>query len=120
MTDLVVDYETTRPDLRPLSEEMMGGSPDEVPEQYHERSPIHFAGNIEGDLLIVQGLQDPNVTPENVRAVEKALSEASVRYQFLAFEDEGHGISKPRNQKMLYLRLEEFFAQAFQPGPSAG
>ncbi len=27
MTDLVVDYETTRPDLRPYSEEMMGGSP---------------------------------------------------------------------------------------------
>jgi len=120
MTDLVVDYETTRPDLRPLSEEMMGGSPDEVPERYHERSPIHFVGNIEGDLLIVQGLQDPNVTPENVNAVEKALSEAGVRYQFLAFEDEGHGISKPANQKKLYLRLEEFFAKAFQPGPSTG
>src|SRR5229473_4950547 len=27
MTDLVVDYETTRPDIRPYSEEMMGGSP---------------------------------------------------------------------------------------------
>ena len=25
MTDLVVDYETTRPDLRPYSEEMLGG-----------------------------------------------------------------------------------------------
>ncbi len=25
MTDLVVDYHTTRPDLRPYSEEMMGG-----------------------------------------------------------------------------------------------
>ncbi len=31
MTDLVVDYETTRPDLRPYSEEMMGGSPDRGP-----------------------------------------------------------------------------------------
>ena len=120
MTDLVVDYETTRPDLRPYSQEMMGGSPDEVPERYHERSPIHFVGNIKGDLLIVQGLQDPNVTPENVRAVEKALSEAGVPYQFLAFEDEGHGISKPGNQKRLYLRLEEFFAKAFQPGSSTG
>ena len=27
MTDLVIDYENTRPDLRPYSEEMMGGSP---------------------------------------------------------------------------------------------
>ena len=54
MTDLVVDYETTRPDLRPYSEEMMGGSPAEVPEIYRERSPLHFVANIQGSLLIVQ------------------------------------------------------------------
>ena len=119
MTDLVVDYETTRPDLRPYSEEMMGGSPTEVPQRYHERSPINHVGNIKGHLLIVQGLQDPNVTPENVRAVEKALSEAGVPYQLLGFEDEGHGISKPRNQKVLYLRLEEFFARAFSADAGA-
>ena len=29
MTDLVVDYHATRPDLRPYSEEMMGGTPEE-------------------------------------------------------------------------------------------
>jgi dipeptidyl aminopeptidase/acylaminoacyl peptidase len=113
MTDLMVDYETTRPDLRPLSEEMMGGSPEEIPERYHERSPIHFVDGIQGALLIVQGLQDPNVTPENVRAVRDALEKAGVPYEVLAFEDEGHGISRPKNQKTLYLRLIEFFADAF-------
>ena len=55
MTDLVVDYQTTRPDLRPLSEEMMGGSPEQMPQRYHERSPIHFVQQIRGKLLIVQG-----------------------------------------------------------------
>jgi len=113
MTDLVVDYETTRPDLRPYSEEMMGGSPNQVPERYYERSPIHFVGNIKGHLLIVQGLQDPNVTPENVRTVTDALQQAEVEYQLLTFEDEGHGISKPKNQKILYLRLLEFFESIF-------
>jgi len=113
MTDLVVDYETTRPDLRPYSEEMMGGSPGQVPKRYYERSPIHFVGNIKGRLLIVQGLQDPNVTPENVRTVTSALQQAGVEYQLLTFEDEGHGISKPKNQKTLYLRLLKFFESAF-------
>ncbi len=113
MTDLVVDYETTRPDLRPLTEEMMGGTPDQVPELFHERSPIHFVDQIRGHLLIVQGLQDPNVTPENVRAVRGALDKCGVPYRILAFDDEGHGISKPRNQKTLYLRLHQFFEQAF-------
>ncbi len=112
MTDLVVDYETTRPDLRPYSEEMMGGSPTQVPERYRERSPINFVGNIRGKLLIVQGLQDPNVTPQNVRAVRKALEQAGIAYELLAFEDEGHGISRPKNQKTLYLRLLDFFQRA--------
>ena len=113
MTDLVVDYETTRPDLRQLTEEMMGGTPDQVPELFHERSPIHFVDQIRGHLLIVQGLQDPNVTPENVRVVTEALDKSGVPHQILAFDDEGHGISKPRNQKTLYLRLHQFFEQAF-------
>src|SRR5205807_2328148 len=66
MTDLIVDYETTRPDLRPYSEEMMGGSPQTVSKRYHDRSPIHFISEIQGSVLIVQGMQDPNVTPQNV------------------------------------------------------
>ncbi len=114
MTDLVVDYESTRPDLRPYSEEMMGGSPDQVPEKYRERSPIHFVGNIRGRLLIVQGARDPNVTPENVRVVRQALDEAGVPYEVLVFDDEGHGISRPSNQRALYLRLLTFFSEAFR------
>ncbi|MCX8103757.1 MAG: prolyl oligopeptidase family serine peptidase [Candidatus Bipolaricaulota bacterium] len=114
MTDLVVDYQTTRPDLRPYSEEMMGGSPEQVPQKYYERSPINFVQNIQGKLLIVQGVRDPNVTPENVRAVREALDRAGIRYEVLVFDDEGHGVLRPRNQKTLYLRLAEFFARALQ------
>ena len=113
MTDLVVDYYTTRPDLRPYSEEMMGGSPEEVPERYHERSPINFAKNIRGRLLIVQGLKDPNVTPDNVHAVTKVLDELGIAYELLTFEDEGHGIARKENLKVLYPRLADFFEVAF-------
>ena len=113
MTDLVIDYETTRPDLRPYSAAMLGGRPDQVPERYRERSPINFVQNIKGRLLIVQGLRDPNVSPENVRAVSQALQQARVEYQTLVFEDEGHGILRPKNQKLLYERLAQFFGEAF-------
>lgn len=114
MTDLVVDYETTRPDLRPYSEEMLGGRPDQVPQKYYERSPINFVKNIKGRLLIVQGLQDPNVTPDNVRVVKEALSRAGVAYEMLEFDDEGHGIGKPKNRKNLYRALADFFGAAFE------
>jgi dipeptidyl aminopeptidase/acylaminoacyl peptidase len=112
MTDLVVDYQTTRPDLRPYSEEMMGGSPDQMPDRYRERSPIHYVSTIQGRLLIVQGLRDPNVTPENVRTVKKALDQAGIEYETLVFDDEGHGIDRPENQKVLYQHLADFFTQA--------
>jgi dipeptidyl aminopeptidase/acylaminoacyl peptidase len=116
MTDLVVDYETTRPDLRPYTEEMIGGRPDQLSERYRERSPINFVGNIRGRLLIVQGLRDPNVTPENVHAVAGALQQHGVEYQVLTFDDEGHGIKRPKNQGTLYRRLADFFGEAFEQG----
>jgi dipeptidyl aminopeptidase/acylaminoacyl peptidase len=114
MTDLVIDYETTRPDLRSYSEEMMGGPPAAVPERYRERSPIHFVRNIRGRLLIVQGLQDPNVTPENLNAVRKALDAARVNYEVLTFADEGHGIAKPANRAIQNRRLVAFFEDALK------
>ena len=113
MTDLVIDYETTRPDLRPFSAEMMGGTPEQVPERFYNRSPIHFVQNIKGKLLIVQGGQDPNVTPQNVDAVVKALKQHGIPYELLNFRDEGHGIYKVKNQRRLYLRLVDFFERAF-------
>ena len=114
MTDLVIDYETTRPDLRPYSEEMMGGSPEQVPQRYYERSPIHFVNRIKAKLLIVQGMQDPNVTPENVSQVRSELEKSGIEYDLLTFEDEGHGIFRPKNLRVLYLRLAEFFEEAFK------
>ena len=120
MTDLVVDYYVTRPDLRPYSEEMMGGSPEEIPERYHERSPVNFVEGIRGELLIVQGLRDPNVTPENVHVVAQALELHGISYELLTFEDEGHGISRPENLRILYPRLADFFEKSFERSRARG
>ena len=112
MTDLVVDYETTRPDLRIYSEEMLGGSPTEVPEIYHERSPVNFIDNIQGKILIIQGAQDPNVSPENIEAVKDLLKQHKIDHKIWIFDDEGHGIHKTKNQKELYEGIAKFFLDA--------
>ena len=91
----------------------MGGGPANAPARYRERSPIHFVDRIKGRLLIVQGANDPNVTPANLRVVEAALKAAGVAYETLVFADEGHGVRKPKNLRLLYARLIDFFADAF-------
>ncbi len=112
MTDLVMDYERTRPDLRPLTARMMGGTPAEQPELYEERSPIHLVDRIEARLLIVQGRQDPNVPPDHVHAIVPRLDEAGVDYEILWLEDEGHGVAKPENLELVLSRMIDFFAKA--------
>ncbi len=109
MTDLIVDYETTRPDIRPYSEEMMGGSPQAVPERYKEGSPINYIQNITGNVLIVQGMNDPNVTPENVKVVEEELIKHNIDYEKLPFDDEGHGIYRKKNRRVKIMKICDFF-----------
>jgi dipeptidyl aminopeptidase/acylaminoacyl peptidase len=69
--------------------------------------------DIRGELLIVQGLRDPNMTLDNVQAVTKALGEQGTPYELLTFEDEEHGIARPKNLKVLYPRLADFVEWAF-------
>jgi dipeptidyl aminopeptidase/acylaminoacyl peptidase len=112
ITDLVIDYEA-RPEFRPLTDEIFGGSPNQVPEKYYNASPINFIQNIVGRLFIIQGMQDATVSPENVRLATAALQKAGIQYETLVFEDEGHGIVKPKNQRKLYLELAKFFENSF-------
>jgi dipeptidyl aminopeptidase/acylaminoacyl peptidase len=63
MYHLTVDYdETGMPHGRAYSEEMMGGTPGDMPERYFQASPANFIQQIKGKLLIVQGLRDTNVS----------------------------------------------------------
>ena len=114
MTDLAVDYFATElPHGRLYSEEMMGGDPDEVPDIYHERSPLNFIRNISGRLLIVHGMRDPNVSPVNTELAARALEAAGIEHELLTFPDEGHGIWKRPNRRVLFVKLRDFFAAAF-------
>jgi len=74
---------------------------------------IESVKNIKGNLLIVQGLKDLNVTQDNVHAVTKALQRENIPYELITFEDEGHGIARPKNLEVLYPRLADFFHKAF-------
>lgn len=114
MVDLAADYALTRPDLRPYIESMMGGTPSELSDKFYERSPIHYLQNIQGDVLIVQGANDPNVTLESIRGTNIVLDNLGKHCELLVFENEGHGIQRPDNIEALLPRVIEFIYASFQ------
>ncbi len=115
MYQLTADYHATgMPHGRAYSVEMMGGAPEQMPERYFRASPANFIKNIRGKLLIVHGLADSNVSPENTRLACRDLDAAGIPYELLTFPDEGHGIYKAGNREQLLLRMEAFFSAAFR------
>ncbi len=114
MYQLAIDYEETgMPHGRDYSEEMMGGTPAEQPERYFNASPANFIDRIKGRLMIVHGLRDTNVSPENTRAAVRDLDRAGIPYELLTFDNEGHGIYRAGNRANLFKRIAEFFDAAF-------
>jgi dipeptidyl aminopeptidase/acylaminoacyl peptidase len=115
MYQLHVDFHATgMPHGRAYSIEMMGGAPEEMPERYFNASPANFIKNIRGRILIVHGLADSNVSPENTHLACRDLDAAGIAYELLTFPDEGHGIYKAGNREELLLRMEGFFSAAFE------
>jgi dipeptidyl aminopeptidase/acylaminoacyl peptidase len=92
---------------------MMGGTPAQQPERYFNGSPGNFIDRIKGRLMIVHGMKDTNVSPENTRAAIRDLDRAGIAYELLTFENEGHGIYRAGNRETLFRRVAEFFEESF-------
>ena len=62
-------------------------------------------------MLIAQGANDPRVKKDESDQIVAALKEHGVQYEYLLFEDEGHGFAKPENQLKFYKTAEDFLAR---------
>lgn len=58
---------------------------------YQERSPINQIGQIRSPMLVMQGLQDHVVPPNQAEHVVAALAANKVPYVYETFAEEGHG-----------------------------
>jgi dipeptidyl aminopeptidase/acylaminoacyl peptidase len=58
---------------------------------YRERSPVHHLERIASPVLLLQGLDDKVVPPNQAEAMVAALTAKGIPHAYLAFEGEGHG-----------------------------
>jgi dipeptidyl aminopeptidase/acylaminoacyl peptidase len=75
---------------------------------YIERSPIHHLEGFRAPLLLLQGLDDPVVPPNQSEMIYEALKDRGVPTAYVAFEGESHGFRKSENQ-IIAREAELFF-----------
>jgi dipeptidyl aminopeptidase/acylaminoacyl peptidase len=61
---------------------------------YRERSPLFHADEIRVPLLVLQGLEDEVVPPNQAELIVEALRRNGIPVTYLAFEGEQHGFRK--------------------------
>jgi dipeptidyl aminopeptidase/acylaminoacyl peptidase len=87
------------------------GDPETEEEFLISRSPLFKVDQIKIPMLIAQGANDPRVPKAESEQIVEALIEKGIDYEYLLFEDEGHGFAKPENRIKFYAAAEKFLAK---------
>ncbi len=84
---------------------------------YHDGSPINFAENLKGDLLIIHGTADDNVHYQSFEMLVDRLIKYNKQFSMMSYPMRAHGINERENTS-LHLRqtMEKFWQDNLIPG----
>ena len=80
---------------------------------YRDRSPIHHVDAFARPLIVVQGLEDEVVPPNQSEMIVDALRAKGVPVAYLPFEGEQHGLRRAENIRRALDGELSFYAQVF-------
>jgi dipeptidyl aminopeptidase/acylaminoacyl peptidase len=108
-----MDPETLPPDwqLDALHELLGDPSTPEGRELLRSRSPINFAHQTKGRMLIVQGANDVRVPTRESEQVATVMDQHGVKVTYLLYPDEGHGILRKENERSFFAVVEVFLGE---------
>jgi dipeptidyl aminopeptidase/acylaminoacyl peptidase len=82
-------------------------TPQLNPEGYKKSSVIETASALHGRLLILHGLKDDNVHPENTIQLVHALEQANKQFDLMLYPTARHGIYGSHYNKLLFNFMVE-------------
>jgi dipeptidyl-peptidase 4 len=85
------------------------GLPQQHESAYKESSPVTFAQDLKGKLLIAHGTGDDNVHYSNTLALINDLIGSGKYVEVIAVPGRGHGVSDPPARKIVFNRVTQFF-----------
>ena len=83
-------------------------TPQENPEGYDLNSPLNYANQLEGKLLLVHGSGDDNVHVQNSMRMIQALIEANKDFEWAIYPDQNHGIGSGNALIHLFEKMTIF------------
>ncbi len=100
-----------------IYQERYMGLKSENPEDFIEGSPITYAKNLEGDLLIVHGTADDNVHYQNIEALIVELVKHNKMFQVMPYPNCSHGIYEIEGATLhLFTLLTKFLEEHVEAG----
>jgi len=91
--------------------------PQDNPEGYKNGSPITFAKNLKGNLLIVHGTGDDNVHYQSFEMLVNELIANEKAFTMMSYPNRTHGISEGKGTTMhLYTLLTSYLNSHMPPG----
>lgn len=98
-----------------IYQERYMGLPQENPEDYKDGSPINYAKNLEGKLLLIHGTGDDNVHYQNTEALINELVKHNKQFDLMAYPNRTHGIYEgAETRKHLYTLMTNYVISNFK------
>jgi len=93
-------------------------TPKENPEGFNNGSPITYAKNLKGNLLIVHGTGDDNVHYQGTQRLINEFIKYNKYFTMMAYPNRSHGIYEGRGTtRHLYELLTRYLITNMPPGP---
>ncbi len=100
-----------------IYQERYMGLPDDNDEGYTNGSPITFAHQLEGNLLLVHGTADDNCHYQSCEALVNELIDHNKQFSMMSYPNRTHSISGGNTRRHLYGLLTEYLEDHMLPGP---
>jgi len=101
-----------------IYQERYMGLPKDNEEGFKNGSPVTFAGQLKGNLLVVHGTGDDNVHYQGFEMLVNELVANGKQFAMLSYPNRSHGISEGRGTTLhLYTAFTEFLREKLPPGP---
>ena len=92
-----------------IYQERYCGLPQDHPEEYKQSSPITFAGQLKGNLLLIHGTGDDNVHYQGSEALINALIASNKLFSMMSYPNRSHGIFEgPGTQRHLFGTMTRY------------